>query len=202
MNNYIESVDNLKKIIAEYAEKNGMRTVPVNIRDMERYHGSQLRKGENRIPYIIHPLCMAAHVILLGIATEDLINICLLHDVLEDTDAKATELNVSEDSLEVIKLLTFSNDKRVSKDAAKADYYKAISDNSTAAIVKLFDRCNNISTMASAFNKEKIKEYILETRQYILPLIDCVEKEKRDVMRLVQYQIISVINSIEELVFQ
>ena len=44
-------------------------------------------------------------------------------------------------------------------------YYKNILKNPIATMVKLLDRCNNVSGMAAAFNKEKLIDYIKETEK-------------------------------------
>ena len=46
-----------------------------------KYHEGQVRKGEDRIPYIYHPLLMACHMMALGIYDDDMLSACLLHDV-------------------------------------------------------------------------------------------------------------------------
>ena len=79
-------------------------------------------------------------------------------------------------------------------------YYDAIAGDSTAAIVKILDRCNNISTMILGFSKERVIEYINETEQYVYPLIEYVKKNYRqyyDAVFILNYQIMSIIESIK-----
>lgn len=51
-------------------------------------------------------------------------------------------------------------------------YYNGIAGNRIAAVVKLLDRCHNISSMASCFSDEHMAEYIKETQEYIYPLME------------------------------
>lgn len=88
----------------------------------------------------------------------------------------------------------------MSKEESNQAYYAAISHDRIAAVVKLIDRCNNVSTMAQAFSNEKMNEYIIETEKFVLPLIKTVKKswpEYADLTFLVKYQMVSVIETIK-----
>ena len=37
-------------------------------------------------------------------------------------------------------------------------------------MIKIADRCHNVSTMVEAFSKDKIKSYIKETYDFVIPL--------------------------------
>ena len=79
-------------------------------------------------------------------------------------------------------------------------YYDGIRKDPTAAIVKALDRCNNISTMMSSFPKNKLIEYINETQDYVLPLLDHIKHGYRqyyDASFVIDYQIKSVLESIK-----
>ena len=89
------------------------------------------------------------------------------------------------------------------KEEAKEEYYKRIAENDKAIIVKIIDRCNNLSTMAACFTKQKIVEYIDETEKYIIPLISIIKNKSiqySNVAFIVKYHIISVIESIKPLI--
>jgi GTP pyrophosphokinase len=86
----------------------------------------------------------------------------------------------------------------MTKADAKAQYFARIRENPIAAIVKLIDRCNNVSTMATAFSKDRMIRYIDETEQYILPMIDHVKhtwEEYYDAVFLLNYQIRSLLET-------
>ncbi len=127
-------------------------------------HKGQVRKGKDRVPYVYHPLMVACHALALGLDDDDMISAALLHDVCEDCEVKAEELPVNEPTKRVVALLTKQ------KDVDVETYYQNISENAIATMVKLLDRCNNVSGMAAGFSKEKIIEYIKETEQVVYPL--------------------------------
>nr|MBP3598104.1 hypothetical protein [Eubacterium sp.] len=127
-------------------------------------HKGQVRKGKDRVPYVYHPLMVACHALALGLDDDDMISAALLHDVCEDCEVKAEELPVNEPTKRAVALLTKQ------KGVDVETYYQNISENAIATMVKLLDRCNNVSGMAAGFSKEKIIEYIKETEQVVYPL--------------------------------
>ena len=148
-------------------------------------HDGQTRKGDFAIPYITHPLNVACHAISLEINEDEVIATALLHDVCEDCDIAPEELPVSDEVREAVRLLT------------------RIPIEGEATIVKLLDRCNNVSFMTFAFPDSKIREYIAETRSYVLPLLEEAQTRYpvyRNAYFLIKYHIGSVINSIDVLV--
>ena len=44
------------------------------------------------------------------------------------------------------------------------------------SIVKILDRCNNISSMATAFSSKKMEDYLRRTEKYVYPLFDRAEE--------------------------
>ena len=140
----------------------------------KKKHSGQFRKvghGDERIPYIYHPLLLTCHALALGLEDDDLLSACLLHDVCEDCAVKPEELPVSEATKEAVRLLTKpENFEKTDKD--EIAYYDGIAGNRIATMVKLLDRCNNIASMATSFSDEKMSEYIIETQKYIHPLME------------------------------
>ena len=166
-------------------------------------HDGQTRKGDFAIPYITHPLNIACHAMSLEIEEDELIAAALLHDVCEDCDILPEELPVSEEVQEAVRLLTRIPMEGESREDTLKRYYGRLIKNRQATIVKLLDRCNNVSFMTFAFPDDKIRDYIAETRTYVLPLLE--EARTRypvygNAYFLVKYHICSVINSIDVLV--
>ena len=128
-------------------------------------HKGQFRRGKDKVPYIYHPLLMACHALALGLDEDDLISAILLHDVCEDCGVAVEELPVNEEVKAAVGLVT--KDSSTDKDT----YYKDIAENGIATMVKLIDRCNNVSTMSTGFSKEGIVRYINETEMYVYPLL-------------------------------
>lgn len=128
----------------------------------EKHKGVKRKSGED---YIIHPVRIASALISLNILDEEVLIAVILHDVLEDTDTTADYLRKFFDNstVEIIELLT--KEKGVDIKV----YINKISLNYKASLIKIADRCHNVSTM-QYFNSKKIDEYIKETIEYILPL--------------------------------
>lgn len=161
-------------------------------------HEGQLRKGTEgqREPYITHPLQMAAHAIALGLREDDLLAAILLHDVCEDCGVEPEELPVNETVQEAVRLVT-----RVDG-VGKGQYYGQIGENRIATLVKLIDRCHNVSQMSLAFSREKLWKYIEETENYVLPLlIDAIHQwPQYDAQYfLLDYQINSILQTVKAL---
>ena len=169
-----------------------------------RMHEGQFRKSsdtERPVPYIYHPMLMTCHALALGLEEDDLLSACLLHDVCEDCAVSPDELPANEAVREAVRLLT--KPKRFDNSAeAQRAYYAAISENRIAAMVKLLDRCNNVSGMASGFRVQKIAEYIQETLDYVYPLMDRTRHafpEYADALFLIRYHMRSVIETARHL---
>ena len=65
---------------------------------------------------------------------------------------------------------------------------------------KLLDRCNNVSAMADAFSREKLRSYMEETRRYILPMAQRLRAQDASLtnaLYLLEYHISSVIFTVE-----
>ena len=157
----------------------------------ELHTGQRRKSGE---PYIVHPLTMANHALALGVHEDAIIATILLHDVCEDCGVQPKDLPVARDVREAVRLLT-----RV-KGEPLGPYYREIGENRVAAIAKLFDRCNNVSTMAGVFTLEKVWEYIDETREYVLPMLRQAKNQwpsDSNLFFVLKYHIISVIDGLE-----
>lgn len=157
-------------------------------------HKGQVRKGKDKVPYIYHPLLVACHALALGIDNDNVVSAALLHDVCEDCGITADKLPVNKETREAVCLLTKS------EGIDEEQYYNKISQNPIATIVKLLDRCNNISGMAAGFSKEKMVEYIKETEKLVYPLLKKAKTEFSEYSNqifLIKYHIISVIEAIK-----
>ena len=184
--------------IESYAKTKNMHQTLKALPFARAMHEGQFRKGIEKIPYIYHPLLVACHALALGLDDDDIVSAALLHDVCEDCGVKVKELPVGKEAQEIVALLT--KDKGDSFDEKR--YYQRISENPKALMVKLLDRCNNVSGMAAGFAKEKLIQYIRETENFFNPLM---EKAKRIYPRysnqlfLIQYHMKSVIETIRHL---
>lgn len=162
-----------------------------------KHSGQRRKSGE---PYIIHPLTMACDAVSLGIRDDNIIAAILLHDVIEDCRASLVELPVNDDVRHIVDLLTFQILDGEDKDTATMRYYNFIIRSREATIVKLLDRCHNVSSMAGTFSEEKLVAYIEETRKYVLPMLRKAKEaypEESDILFVLKYHIVSVVDSIE-----
>ena len=161
-------------------------------------HSGQLRKSGE--PYIVHPLTMACNAISIGIREDDVLAAIMLHDVCEDCGVDPALLPVSDPVKHSVELLTFSVMEGETKEIAKNRYYNMILQDRAATLTKLIDRCHNVSSMAGTFSKEKLRAYIEETRQYVLPLLRKAKVKypaDSDMLFVLKYHITSVVDSIE-----
>lgn len=169
---------------------------------MKKYHEGQVRDGKEKVPYINHPLTMACHALALNMDDDEMLATILLHDVCEDCGVKKNELPVNETVREAVDCLTFGVNEGESRVEAKKRYYEKIRKNKMAAMIKLIDRCNNVSTMAVGFTKQRMLKYIRETEEYILPLLSLVKKESSEWCQaafLLEYQIRSILESLKRM---
>ena len=157
-----DRLERMRSFLENYAEAHRLKQTSVSLRFAWKCHEGQFRKSRNRLPYISHPLLMAIHAVTLGLVDDDLLAACLLHDVLEDCPVSREELPCSEAAKDAIELLTFEIAEGEDRDSAKARYYERLSHNGIAAMVKMLDRCNNVSYMVDAFSLKKIQQYVVE----------------------------------------
>ena len=161
-------------------------------------HKDQMRKSGD--PYIVHPLTMACDALSLGIKDDNIIATILLHDVCEDCSVSLEELPVNNEVKRGVELMTFRVMEGETKETAKVRYYNMIIQSKEAAFTKLIDRCHNVSTMAGAFSKQKLKDYIDETREYVLPLLRKVKQkypDKTDILFVLKYHMVSVVDAVD-----
>ena len=173
---------------------------------MREQHEGQYRKpgqlaGNDKVPYIQHPLMMACHAHALGIRDDDLLATILLHDVCEDCGVEPKDLPFNEQIREAVAALT----KRKEEGQTTEEYYEGIRVNKIASMVKVIDRCSNVSTMAASFDDEKLAEYINETETYVYPLLEYIKKEYpeySDVLFVIRYQIVSLVETTKNLILR
>ena len=143
---------------------------------------------------------MACHAHALGIREDKILAAILLHDVCEDCGVAPEELPFSEEVREAVRLLSFQVKPGETRSDAKKRYYAEIAENRIARIVKILDRCNNISTMASSFTQKKLVSYVNETETHVMPMLEQAKysiPEYADAFYLLKYHMRSVLESIK-----
>ena len=157
-------------------------------------HKGQVRKGRDNVPYIYHPLLMACHALALGLDDDDIVAASLLHDVCEDCGVSPDELPAGDTVKTAVRLLT----KEPGYD--EEEYYRSISEIQIATMVKLLDRCSNVSGMAAGFFRDKLAEYIRETERLVYPLLDRAKTEYpmySNQLFLIKYHMSSVVEAVK-----
>lgn len=180
-------------------------------------HANQVRSGKDQVPYFSHPLQLASHAIALGFIEDDLISAALLHDVCEDCNIHPEDLPASRETQTAVSILTKQSLEKPGPDADLEEwnryyelektrnqiYYASLRTNRIATIVKLLDRCHNISGMSAAWKAPKLAKYILETEEFIYPLMNFAKNEYPEHMSqifLIKYHMKSVIEAIRHLI--
>ncbi len=165
-------VEQMQAGIQAFARQHGFSQMEAALDFAVRHHARQYRRGKTHVPYIYHPLMVACQGIALGLREDDLLAAALLHDVCEDCGVAFSELPVGDSAREIVRLLTKNTMPGESAEEAKKRYYAAIAGHPQAAVIKILDRCHNISGVATGFSRRKMVNYILETEKYVLPLLE------------------------------
>ena len=155
-------------------------------------HSTQMRKSGE--PYIVHPLTMACHALSMGIKDDVIVASLLAHDICEDCGVTINDLPCTEETKKIVDLVT-KNKKMTTE-----EYYQRVATDIRAIIVKLIDRCHNVSSMAGVFSEAKLQEYIDETRDYVMPLIRIAKDnypEYSNILFILKYHIGSVTDAID-----
>ena len=198
MSNAMFNSEKMYTYIRGYASALAMQQTLRALTFAREKHKDQMRKSGD--PYIVHPLTMACDALSLGIKDDNIIATILLHDVCEDCSVSLEELPVNNEVKRGVELMTFRVMEGETKETAKVRYYNMIIQSKEAAFTKLIDRCHNVSTMAGAFSKQKLKDYIDETREYVLPLLRKVKQkypDKTDILFVLKYHMVSVVDAVD-----
>lgn len=197
------SIDEMIKMIEEQARDTHMPQTLAALPFAIKKHDGQYRKGNDRIPYIVHPLQIACHAISLGLCDDELLATILLHDVCEDCFDEVGEhiryqdLPVSDAVKEAVRLVT---KPVIREEKWEEKYYLDIRVNKLAIVTKLLDRCHNISSMAKVYSPQKMAEYIDITEKYVMPYINVINEqypELNNIMFVVGYHMESLINALK-----
>ncbi len=186
--------EHMRTFVKTSAKSHGMTQTLKALDYAVMAHSEQNRKN-SQIPYIYHPLNLACHCLAMGIYNDEVVAAYLLHDVIEDCGKTAKELPVSERVRELVVLMSHEKDDS-RRDEIMKEYFRKLSEDSDAALIKCLDRCNNMTTMSWGLSRERIYRTIKETEKYILPLLDVIKKvpEYNDAAWLLKYQMLSMLD--------
>ena len=187
--------EHMKTFVKTTARNCGMTNTLKAVDYAVEKHEGQKRKRSS-VPYIVHPLTLACHVLAMGFRDDEIIAACLLHDVAEDCGVKPDELPFDEGIQEIVRLLTHKKTTEENREQIMKEYYGEILGNPKAVLVKCVDRCHNLTNMAWGLSRERITRMILETEEYYPKLLDVLKSsiEYNDAAWLLKYQIESMLD--------
>ena len=169
-------------------------------------HEGQTRKhleGEEIVPFINHPLTMACHALAMDIRDDNVLAAILLHDVVEDcNDVEPEDLPVNDTVRDTVVRMTHTWPKGGDTPEGMRKYYDRILESPAASLVKIIDRCNNLSMMPTGFTHEKMASYIVETEKYVFPVMKHLKEtapEYSNALFLLKYQMVSMMESLKRL---
>ena len=195
----IFSEEHMYNFISRQIKKYNLPQTEIALPLMKKLHDGQTRKGTEHIPYIYHPLLMACHACALGLREDDLLASILLHDVCEDCGVTPDDLPVNDTVKNTVRLVSFEIRDGETDETAHDRYYADIKKDRLATIVKVIDRCNNVSTMMGSFDRDRMVAYISETEKYVFPLMNELkfgfDGKYYDVAFLIKYHLLSVIDN-------
>jgi (p)ppGpp synthase/HD superfamily hydrolase len=124
-------------------------------------------------PYIIHPISIAIYAMKDWLDTDAVI-VCLLHDVVEDTQKDNDYIQneiVKRFWNNVLFMINKLSKKIGNKKKEIRKYYEEIGNDILLSKIKWFDRLHNIYSLLLQPKKEKVENYIEKTEKEIFPLI-------------------------------
>lgn len=136
-------------------------------------HVHQRRKGEDRIPYINHPIAVTEILWTVGEVREPVIlAAALLHDTIEDTETSPEELKSHFGEAVLRLVLEMTDDKSLPKRQRKqlqVDHACELSHG--ARLIKLADKAHNIQSLMdsppSGWSDEWKRSYMLWAREVV-----------------------------------
>lgn len=151
-------------------------------------HQFQTRKGPEKLPYIIHPIGVAHHLIHIGhVRDPDMIMGALLHDTVEDTDATFEEIKELFGSRVEGFVRELTDDKSLPKEERKRlQIVNAPHKSAGAAQIKLCDKLYNLTDLLknppSDWSQERIDQYFAWAGQVVnaLPWVNGFLKKEVD----------------------
>ena len=184
--------DHMFTFVKGRAQMLGLRQTLQVMDLLRKAHGSQKRKSRYgfETDYIAHPLTMACQALAMGIRDDEVIAVCLAHDMVEDSDGRVKLSDLPEGHIRNAVRLLSKNECPYVDDDWETMYYKDIRKNPLASLVKVLDRVNNVAGMADAFSRDWMIKYTGETARYYPALLEVIKKvpEWNDAWWLLRYQ--------------
>ena len=168
------TIDEILERVAKYnSNEEELNTIKRAYEFAKTKHEGQFRKSGE--PYISHPLCVA-QILTTIYADYETISAGLLHDVLEDCNCTASEMeeNFGKEITKLVQGVTkLSKINFSTENEYLIDYYKKIivgmSEDVRVIIIKLADRLHNMRTLwALPVDRQKVKAH--EALEILAPI--------------------------------
>ena len=170
---------------------------------LRKAHEGQKRKSRYgfETDYIAHPLTMACQALAMGLKDDEVIAVCLAHDMVEDSKGRVKLSDLPEGHIRNAVRLLSKNECPYVDDDWETLYYKDIRKNPLACLVKVLDRVNNVAGMADAFSRDWMIKYTGETARYYPALLEVIKKvpEWNDAWWLLRYQLTTQLETYKRL---
>ncbi|MCA9354881.1 MAG: bifunctional (p)ppGpp synthetase/guanosine-3',5'-bis(diphosphate) 3'-pyrophosphohydrolase [Candidatus Kaiserbacteria bacterium] len=130
-------------------------------------HGNQVRKGNEFVPYIFHPIDVANEIAfhsgLTGSEMDQALVDAILHDVIEDTAVTYENVRDQFGQITADDVQVTSKNSRLQKGEQFVDMLqRAKAAPARVQCVKLADRLSNLKTFPSFWDRDKIAQYLDE----------------------------------------
>ena len=183
-----EGLDETLRALEYLKEKMGERT-----RSYKAIGDSENRAEAS---YIVHPLMMCCQTHAMKISDDAVLATILLHEC-SNLDIEADGIPFSCEVRHSVEILT-----KAPGVIWDDTFYNSLKSDRNAALVKVIERCNNLSLASLSFGRQQLEDYVKETEKYIIPLIDELRHEYAelsDTVFILDYQILSEIETIKAL---
>ena len=171
----ISTFDQLRQIIDESEKEYDREKIQAAYELAAQKHQGQKRSSGE--PYIIHPLSVAAILVVLGMDSESVMA-GLLHDVVEDTDCTVEEITRQfgkEVALLIDGVTKLTKIPYSSREEQQAENLRkmlmAMAEDIRVIIIKFADRMHNLSTL-EYMSPQKQRDKSLECLEVYAPIAD------------------------------
>lgn len=168
----------------------------------EKHSGQFRRPVSLEVPYMIHPLRMAAHAWALRVWDDDILAAILLHDVCEDCKVALPDFPGNNAIRDLVTTLTRNKfgvpgGEPLESKWDPPEYYGHILNDSEACFIKCLDRIDNLRGAAAAgFSAGKLADYLDETEEWYPALLGMCELEYGESAWILEYQMKGLVHTL------
>lgn len=172
----LKEITELKERIIKYFNDAEVDKIEHALNYATHKHEGQKRESSG-VPYIVHPVSVALILLDYGIDA-DTICAALLHDVLEDTDTKISELkslfgsSVADlvNGVSRVKTLKYKSNENENSESLRK-MFVAMAKDIRVIMIKLADRLNNMRTLDEMPPEHQVRKS-LDTKDVYIPIAE------------------------------